>query len=70
MNTKTQDPNLIIERLGGTVKTAELCDVSNQAVSQWRTDGIPRARIMYLRVVRPDVFDDEEVDAGDTAKVA
>ena len=46
----------IIERLGGTNATAELCEVTPQAVSQWRTDGIPKAREMYLRVIRPDAF--------------
>lgn len=48
----------IIEALGGTVETARLCEVSPQAVSQWRIDGIPHAREMYLRAVRPDVFED------------
>ena len=46
----------IIDALGGTVKVAELCDVTTGAVSQWRNDGIPRARLMYLKAIRPDVF--------------
>lgn len=50
------DDNLIIDELGGTGAVAGLCDVSKQAVSQWRTDGIPRARRMYLELLRPDVF--------------
>jgi hypothetical protein len=53
----------IIEALGGTAETARLCDVSPQAVSQWRIDGIPHAREMYLRAVRPDLFADEKAAA-------
>lgn len=26
------------------------------AVSQWRRDGIPNARLMFLRLARPDIF--------------
>lgn len=47
----------IIDRLGGTNEVARLCNVRAPSVSQWRKDGIPRAREMYLRAVRPDVFD-------------
>lgn len=50
------DPNLIIDRLGGTTAVAALCNVAPQAVSQWREKGIPEARAMYLRVLRPDAF--------------
>ena len=50
------DANQIIDALGGTNAVAELCKVTPQAVSQWRDDGIPRARMMYIEVVRPDIF--------------
>lgn len=53
----------IIDRLGGTVKVAELCRVAPQAVSQWRSKGIPPAREMYLRVVRPDAFVERRKEA-------
>lgn len=50
----------IIARLGGTTKTAELCEVSPSAVSQWLADGvIPKPRLMFLKLARPDVFADE-----------
>ena len=52
--------NEIIDRLGGTVKVAELCEVTKAAVSQWRKEGIPNARLMYLRLARPDVFDPQQ----------
>ena len=53
MDTKT-----IIKRLGGTTKTAELCQITPGAVSQWLDTGIPPARLMYLRLARPDIFDE------------
>jgi hypothetical protein len=58
---RTQDQNeeacRVIDALGGTGAVAELCEVSDAAVSQWRHDGIPKARLKYLQVVRPDVFE-------------
>lgn len=49
--------DLLIDALGGTVVVARLCQVKPSAVSQWRRDGIPRARLMFLELARPDVFD-------------
>ena len=46
----------LIDALGGTAKVAVLCKVSMAAVSQWRDDGIPSARRMFLELARPDVF--------------
>lgn len=46
----------IIDALGGTSKVAALCKVSLAAVSQWREDGIPQARRMFLELARPEVF--------------
>ena len=46
----------IIEALGGTCEVARLCEVRSPAVSQWKVQGIPRARRMYLELLRPDVF--------------
>lgn len=54
----------IINRLGGTSKVAELCEVTTGAVSQWRDGEIPKARLMYLRAIRPDVFADEKPEAS------
>jgi len=51
-----QSPHEVIDALGGTTEVARLCDVEPQAVSQWRHRGIPPARLMYLRLLRPDVF--------------
>ncbi|SHL41751.1 DNA-binding transcriptional regulator Cro [Nitrosospira sp. Nsp11] len=48
--------NEIIDALGGSSAVAVLCEVTVGAVSQWKTDGIPKARLMYLKVIRPDIF--------------
>jgi hypothetical protein len=56
MGMDTQTPDTIIDALGGTAEVARLCDISSQAVSQWRTNGIPRAQMKYLRAVRPEAF--------------
>jgi hypothetical protein len=46
----------LIDDLGGTSKVAELFEVTTGAVSQWREDGIPRARLLHLKAIRPDLF--------------
>jgi hypothetical protein len=55
--TPIENPAEIIGRLGGTTKTANLCEVSAQAVSQWRHNGIPRTQLKYLRATRPEIFE-------------
>lgn len=54
-------PNEIIDALGGTFRVAELCEVKPPSVSDWRKHGIPRARLMFLRIAKPEVF--AELDA-------
>lgn len=56
------DPNYIIDSFGGTSAVATLCEVTTGAVAQWRNDGIPRARLMYLRLLRPDLFPAAEAE--------
>lgn len=46
----------LIDSLGGTMATAALMEVAGASVSNWRYTGIPRARMMFLRVARPDLF--------------
>lgn len=48
----------LIDALGGTSVVAALCQTSLSAVSQWRENGIPDARLMFLRVIRPEMFPD------------
>lgn len=49
----------IIDQLGGNAALAKLFNVSSQAVSKWRTEGIPDARLMYLRLAYPRIFADQ-----------
>ena len=49
----------IIQALGGVSRVAKHFGISMAAVSKWKTTGIPRARLMYLRVLRPDLFPGE-----------
>lgn len=54
-----ENPNYIIDRLGGTSATALLCEVKPPSVSEWRHHGIPKAQLKFLKAVRPDVFEAE-----------
>jgi len=46
----------IIDSLGGTSAVADLFGLTTGAISQWRVNGIPDARLMYLKLLRPDLF--------------
>lgn len=46
----------LIDALGGTSAVANLFEIDPGAVSQWRRNGIPKPRMQYLRLARPDVF--------------
>ena len=52
--------NKVIDALGGTNAVAKLCNVKPPSVSGWREDGIPDARLMYLKVIKPHVFKEIE----------
>lgn len=63
------DSNQIIDALGGTNEVAKLCEIKPPSVSEWRRDGIPHARLMFLRVVFPSVFAElERADAAATTE--
>lgn len=40
--------NRIIELLGGNTVVAKMCNVSPQAVAEWKVHGIPHLRMVYL----------------------
>lgn len=46
----------IIDRLGGTTAVAKMFEIEPPSVSEWRSNGIPKARMMYLRLAHPEVF--------------
>ena len=64
------DANKIIDELGGTCAVASICEVTTGAVSQWRLTGIPKPRLMYLRLLRPEVFERIEHDSGKAEETA
>ena len=47
----------IIDALGGTSETAKLFGIAAASVSEWRKEGIPKSRLMYLRLAKPELFD-------------
>lgn len=50
------DDSKIIDQLGGTAEVARLCNVKQPSVSEWRRNGIPPARLQYLRLLKPEIF--------------
>lgn len=40
----------VIDALGGTAEVARIFNVRMPSVSDWKRDGIPSARVMFLRV--------------------
>lgn len=59
------DPNQIIDKLGGTAAVARLCEIEPASVSEWRREGIPKARLMFLRLAHPEVFEAPEPGPGE-----
>ena len=57
MDKKTYASELI-DALGGTCVVADLCDIKPPSVSGWRNNGIPRPWMKFLRLARPDVFEE------------
>lgn len=71
MNTPTLvNASKVIDAIGGTSVTADLCDVEPAAVSQWRKNGIPKAQLKYLRLAKPEVFSaiEQEDPSTDTSE--
>jgi hypothetical protein len=57
MTDENYDAEEVIEAFGGPTKTALLCEISKSAVSQWKTNGIPKAQLKFLRASHPEVFE-------------
>lgn len=47
---------IVVKRLGGVYALARLCEVKHPSICQWRHNGLPAARRMFLQAVRPDAF--------------
>jgi len=62
------DPNIVIDRLGGTTAVAKICDVKPPSVHEWRSAGIPKARLQYLRLAYPDAFAPVSAEAEESSE--
>ncbi|OWT69234.1 MULTISPECIES: hypothetical protein [unclassified Achromobacter] len=69
MSHETDDSKLI-DALGGTVKVAQLCNLTTGAISQWRTNGIPKGWRSFLRLAKPKVFKAWEISKRPTSAEA
>lgn len=45
----------LISELGGVNAVARICKIASSSVSSWRKLGVPRARLMYLRLAYPNL---------------
>lgn len=54
----------VIDALGGTAEVARICNVRMPSVSDWKRDGIPSARMMFLRAVHSDALKGIDLDAA------
>ena len=53
-----------IKAIGGTAVVARLCQVTMPSVSDWKKEGIPRARMLFLRAVRSKELAGIDLDAA------
>jgi hypothetical protein len=56
MDAEEHVDSAAIDAIGGSTVVARICDVTSQAVSQWRRNGIPKPWRKYLQLVRPEAF--------------
>lgn len=49
--------NAVIDRLGGTSAVARICECKPPSVHEWRVNGIPKARLQFLRLAFPEAFE-------------
>jgi hypothetical protein len=57
---RSMSDSKIIDELGGTSAVAKLFEVKPASVSEWRIKGIPKARLQTLKLMRPDLFMQEQ----------
>lgn len=65
MNTAATE---IIERLGGTAKVSRLFGLAMPSVSDWKRDGIPPARVMFLKVAKKKELAGVDLEAATARK--
>lgn len=54
---RKQEVERVINEFDGPPKVAKLFSISRQAVSKWKRRGIPDSRLMYLKLLKPQVFE-------------
>ena len=63
------DKNTLIQKAGSQVALAQLLNISQAAVCQWKT--IPELRLLQLKSLKPEWFDVQSTDVSDAvAKTA
>lgn len=58
----------IIDRLGGTAKVSRIFGLSMPSVSDWKRDGIPHARVMFLRATHRKTLSGIDLEAATSRK--
>lgn len=64
------DPNIVIDRLGGTGAVADICDIKAPSVSGWRKHGIPKPWLRFFQLAFPDAFRPVEQDDSKVSEKA
>lgn len=54
----------IIDAFGGQAAVARLLNIKSPAISYWKRKGIPELRMIQLRSLRPDLFNEANVQAA------
>lgn len=54
-----EETRRVIDALGGTKKVADLCGVKPPSVSEWKRKGMPNGWVHFLRLLRPDVWSEQ-----------
>jgi hypothetical protein len=57
----------LIAKLGGVGEVAKLVGISSPAASYWKRKGIPKLRLMQLKMLKPEFFDDVQAIQQATA---
>ena len=54
--TKQDTAELLIEEMGGTVKVAQICQITPASVSGWKKHGVPIGWQKYFSIAFPEVW--------------
>ncbi len=54
----------IIQAFGGQAALARLLDIKSPAISYWKRKGIPKLRVIQLRSLRPDLFNEANIQTA------